>query len=148
MGGLGERYVSGIAIAVAGSGTASAPSGSVAITDQTNNQAGYGPQTAGYRLNTSGAAQALNNGVATTLETWRLSGVTADYEARATAVSGSVSGGTVGSWIALTTSPEWTVTRTVSGTYKEATITVEIRLSASPFTVLDSAQITISAEVY
>lgn len=140
--------MSGIAIAVASSGTAAAPGGSVAITDQVIAQAGYGPQTAGYRLNTSGVAQSLNNGVSATLETWRLSGATADYEAMATAVSGTISSGTVGSWIALTTSPEWSVTRSAPGTYKEATIAVEIRLSASPFTVLDSAQINLSAEVY
>lgn len=140
--------MSGIAIAVAGSGTASAPSGSVAITDQTVMQGGFGTQEAGYRLNTSGVAQALNNGVASTRETWRLSGVTADYEGRATAVSGTVSTGTVGAWLALTTSPEWTVTRSAPGTVKDATITVEIRLAASPFTVLDSALISLSAEVY
>ncbi len=140
--------MSGLAIALAGAGVTSAPTGSVSISDQTVSQYGFGSQTAGYRLHSSGVAQALNNLVATTLETWRLSGASSDYEARAAAVSGSVSSGPVGTWVSLDTSPEWAVNRTVSGTYKEATITVEIRSAASPFTVLASAQITLIAEVY
>lgn len=148
MGCAGECYVSGIAIAIAGSGVTAASGGSAAITDQTIYQAGSGSQTAGYRINTSGAAQSLNNGVAATIETWRLSGASADYEVRASAVSGSVSSGTIGTWLAATTSPEWSVNRTMSGTYKEASITVEIREAIAPFTVLDSALITLIAEVY
>lgn len=140
--------MSGVFLTASAASAASAPSGSAAITDQTIYQAGSGSQTAGYRINTSGAAQSLNNGVAATIETWRLSGASADYEVRASAVSGSVSSGTIGTWLAATTSPEWSVNRTMSGTYKEASITVEIREAIAPFTVLDSALITLIAEVY
>lgn len=66
------------------------------------------------------------------------------YEVRATVESGSVSSGTTGSWLALTSTRTWTVERTSTGV-SEATILVEIRLST---TVLTAARIALYAEAF
>ena len=114
----------GLAIALAGAGVTSALAGSVSISDQTVSQYGLRFADGGhYRLHSSGVAQALNNLVATTLETWRLGGASSDYEARAAIVSGSVSSALLGHGFSLDTSPEWAVNRTVSGTCRRANIT-------------------------
>lgn len=48
------------------------------------------------------------------------------YEIRATATSGTVSTGTVGSWLALSSTRTWTVSRGSVGS-KACTLTIEIR---------------------
>lgn len=69
----------------------------------------------------------------------------ADYECRATVLSGSFTSGTFGSWLALNTTRTWTLVRSTIGT-STASMTLEIR-RASDGTVLDSATINFSAEV-
>ena len=66
------------------------------------------------------------------------------YEVRATVTSGSISSGdATGSWLALTSTRTWTVTRDIVG-LSSATLTIEIRLGT---TVLDTATVTLAAEV-
>lgn len=102
--------------------------------------------TAGYRLNTSGIAEKLENAAYTTLETWLVMGSSGSYEARATLNSGSLTSGTTGSWLALSSSREWTVTDSVFDLNPvEAEILVEIR-NATTLAVIDSATVTLSAE--
>jgi len=77
-----------------------------------------------------------------TSDEWAVSGITAsDYEARATVVSGSVSGGTTGSWLGLGTSRTWERNRTTIGT-SEVVLTIEIRDVATS-TVRATASITL-----
>lgn len=76
-----------------------------------------------------------------TSDLWAVSGITAsDYEARATVSSGSVSGGTTGSWLGLGTSRTWERNRTTIGD-SEVVLTIEIRDVATS-TVRATATIT------
>lgn len=75
-------------------------------------------------------------------ETWRLSGASADYEVRATLTSGSVSSGTTGSWLALSTTREWTRGPTIG--FSHANLTIEIRLTGGA--LLDSAEVSLTQE--
>lgn len=68
-----------------------------------------------------------------------------DFECRATVTSGSLTSGTTGSWLALSTTRSWTVQQSVVGT-KLATMTIEIRRIGET-TVLGSATVSFSAEV-
>ena len=64
---------------------------------------------AGYRLNTSGIAERRQFVTYSTLETWRLSGVSSDFEARVTVLSGALTSGTINTWVSLGSSQEWNV---------------------------------------
>ena len=68
------------------------------------------------------------------------------YEVRATRNSGALSSGTTGTWLALTSTRTWTVTRSVIGT-STANLTIEIRLAGGPGTILASATVSMTAEV-
>lgn len=68
----------------------------------------------------------------------------AAYEARATVNSGSLSSGTTGSWLALSSTRTWTLNQTSVGT-TTCELTVEIR-RASTGEVLDSTIVTLEAE--
>lgn len=99
--------------------------------------------TATYVLSSGGLEQATGQ----TDATWLLQGAAADYEARATVVSGALTSGTTASWLGLGTTRSWTVTRTnnLPG-LDECVLTMEIRAVATG-TVLTSATVTLSAEV-
>jgi hypothetical protein len=64
------------------------------------------------------------------------------FECRMVTVSGTVSTGTVDSWLALSSDRTWTVS--ASGTTKSFTGTLEIREGSG--SVLDSATVTLSAD--
>lgn len=68
---------------------------------------GVGTARAGYRLNTSGAAEKREGGSYTTLETWLPFGTASGYEARVTVTLGTLTSGTSGSWLSLGSSQEW-----------------------------------------
>lgn len=67
------------------------------------------------------------------------------FEVRATVTSGSLSSGTTGSWLALSATRSWTVTRSSLGG-KTCTFTLEVRDAATQ-TVQDTASITLTAIV-
>ena len=70
-----------------------------------------------------------------------------DYEVRATVNSGSVTGDTTGSWLALSSDRSWLVTRTDDGAGTDsANLTIEIR-RAQDQAVLGSAVIILNATV-
>lgn len=113
--------------------------------------------TATFTLNTSGAAQYTtvgNNSVPTQgtgsyAGEWMINPPSSQYEARATVTLGSLSSGTTGTWLALSSSRSWTCTTTIGGgggdSSQLCTLTVEIR-DAATLQVLDSATISLDAE--
>lgn len=137
------------AVVASGSGSGGG-GGSVAITDMAINSMGAGSQTVSYRLNTSGVVERGRNGVYNTLETWKLSGSSSDYEARVTETGGSglTGGSATSTWLGLGTSREWELTETIAGWSSTTYFTVEIRIAAPPNTVLDSAAIEANAIVF
>lgn len=126
--------------------TANAQGIGAQLTDQNVSSTGALSRTAGYRLNTSGIAESLIQAAYTTLETWLLIGASSAYECRATLNSGTLSSGTTGSWLALSSSREWTCVDSISDASPvEANLTIEIR-NASTLVVQDSATVTLYAE--
>lgn len=101
-----------------------------------------------YRLNSSGVEQTYTstNLAYTTVGTWLVSGTNSQFEVRATAVSGTVTSGTMNTWQALSTSREWNVTKTFSSGVKLAVITIEIR-RASTGVIVDTATVDLGAEI-
>lgn len=67
-----------------------------------------------------------------------------DYEAKITMTSGTLSSGTTGSWVALSSTRTWTLNRTTPG-LSTAIGTLEIRKGSGP--TLASSEITWDAEV-
>jgi hypothetical protein len=81
-----------------------------------------------------------------TLEQWLDSAyAAADFEVRATVLSGTTPSGNVGTWNTLSTTRSWTLTRTIIGV-RTCDLLIEIGYAGvnSP---LDSATITITADV-
>lgn len=105
--------------------------------------------TAGFRLDNDFSADSLAGAAYTERYTWKTgSGAAADYEARWTTISGSLSSGTAGTWLGLGTDRVWTRTRTADGIGSDTVVgTVEIREAAAPNTVLATATITLTASV-
>lgn len=68
-----------------------------------------------------------------------------NYECRATLVSGTLTSGTTGSWLALSSDRRWSVTRSSLG-IKSCTFTLEIGLAGAN-TAIKTATITITAQV-
>lgn len=68
-----------------------------------------------------------------------------EYECRVTVNTGTLSGGTSGSWLPLNVTRLWFVTQTIIGT-KQANITLEIRQAAGG-AVLASATFNLTADV-
>lgn len=110
------------------------------VTDPANAQANY-------RLNSNGAIEMYReqDGIYSSIGTWLVIGANSDYEARATVLSGSLSSGTTGSWLALSTTREWARARTTVGT-ASCSFTLEIR-KVSDGQIVDTATITLDAEV-
>jgi hypothetical protein len=80
--------------------------------------------------------------------TWNgSSSVGSSYEVKATATSGTLTSGTTGSWLSLSSNRSWSKTDT---TQNNVAVTVTFRLdirAAGTTTVLDSASITLTANV-
>lgn len=135
--------MSGIHMALMGSSADAV----ISITDQniSYSSGGLTQSTAGYRLNANGQAEANEQNSYSTLEQWCTpTSAASNYEVRATMNYGTLASGTVGSWLALSSSREWTVFASI-GTNEQAGFTVEIRRTGTT-TVLDSATITLEAD--
>lgn len=125
----------------------------LALVGYTDTVLATAPATAGvgYRL-TSGGKEQGGIGTASSIlysdiGDWVIPNGNANlYEARATLNSGAVSSGTTGSWLALSSTQTWTVTRSVVGT-STANLTIEIRLAGGPGTILASATVDMTADV-
>ena len=138
--------MSGIHIALLGSGTDAV----IAITNQTISAYVFSPNTAeaGYRLGADGKVYQNVNGSFTQLQTWCTpTSQASNYEARVTVNSGSTPTGTVGSWVALSSTRDWTISETTSGINNLSNFTVQIRRTGTT-TVLSSATIDLTAGVF
>jgi hypothetical protein len=123
------------------------PGAVIAISNQTINDTTGASRaaTAGYRLTSGGQVQSQINATFAFLEQWCVPAAQAgNYEARVTVTSGSLSTGTAGSWLALTSNQTWTRTASI-GSANTCVFTVEIR-QVGTTTVLDSATITLEAD--
>lgn len=120
----------------------------VSITNQNLINVTFSPtnSTQTYRLNSNGKVYDVKNGTASLIEDWVTpNSAASNYECFVTVTSGTLSSGTSGSWLSLGTTRDWSVTQTAIGV-KTCVFTVDIR-KISTTTVLDSATITIEAEV-
>ena len=121
----------------------------IAITNQTISAGVFSPDTAeaGYRLNSNGKVYKNQNGSLTEIETWCTpTSEASNYEARVTLISGTTPSGSVGTWVALSSTRDWTIQETIPGDTDTSSFTVEIRRTGTT-TVLDSATIDLSATV-
>lgn len=101
--------------------------------------------TAGYRLTSGGQAQSQVNATFTTLEQWCTPTAEAvNYEVLVTVTSGSLSTGTAGSWLALSSTQTWTRTATINN-INTCVFTAQIRRVGTG-TVLATAIITLEAD--
>jgi hypothetical protein len=67
-----------------------------------------------------------------------------DYEVQATLNSGTLTSGTTGSWLALTSNRSWTLTRATVGAADTVDLTIEIRKGSGA--TLASAPVTLEVE--
>lgn len=119
----------------------------IAITDQFVSvvSGGTSAATAGYRLLSNGKVQVTVGSTWTDAEQWCTpTSVSGDYEALVTVTSGTLSSGTAGSWLALSSNREWTRVANVPQ-YQTCEFTVQIRKIGTS-TVLDTATITLEAD--
>ena len=118
----------------------------VNFNDASVTAAGVPSQSAGYRINTNGFVYQVVNGVDTSLGQWVTpSSAGGNYEVFATIVSGSVSSGTTGSWVATSGSPLWTRVAAISGTINTVVLSMQVRATGTG-TVLDTWTVTLEAE--
>jgi hypothetical protein len=68
-----------------------------------------------------------------------------NYEVYATLVSGTLSSGTTGSWVATSGTPLWTRVAVISGTINIVELVMDVRATGTG-TVLDSWSVTLEAE--
>lgn len=131
--------------AFVGIGAGMTPIVAVPNSSVTNIRAAPAIATAGFRMESTGDYSKLVQATYTDLGDWivpkDLAG--AGYECRATLVSGTLSSGTTGSWLALNTNREWTVS--ASSTIQSCSFTLEIR-DASSLVVLSTCTIDLHAE--
>lgn len=122
----------------------------ISITDQNISDFDASAAYAYYILTSSGLVQSSTQGGGTsptTLETWCTpTSQASNYEALVTVTSGSLSGGTSGSWVALSSSRSWYVEEFISGNSNLCIFTVQIRRIGTS-TTLDTATITLEATV-
>lgn len=126
------------------------PAFTAQLTDRTVTASAVSPAdaTAAYKLDLNGSVyEAINNGADNLLETWRLSGTSADFESRATLNSGTLSTGTTGVWQVLSSSSVWTTQNTNDlDSTVSAGLTIEIR-RVSDSVVVASAAVSLVANV-
>lgn len=132
---------------IGGAGTSGG--GGVLLADRGVFDSNGGSASASYRLTSTGDIEQINTlfGVRD-IGDWisPKSGAPGTYEVRADLASGSrpISSGTLGSWLALTSSRTWTLQSSDVGSH-EAQIVVQIRQGS---TVLTSATISFFLEVF
>ena len=106
-----------------------------------------GAQTATYTLESDGdVMSATTDGGSVDAGDWidPKANAPSDYEVQATLVSGTLSTGTTGSWLALSSNRSWTLQRVTVGAATQVTLTIEIRKGSGA--VLASATVTLDAE--
>jgi hypothetical protein len=102
-----------------------------------------------YRLSSNGKVyEVTTSGGSVELETWCTPTAQAsNYEVLATIVSGSLTSGTTGSWLALSTTRDWYLEEYLIENTAVCQFTVQIRRIGTT-TVLDTATIDLSATLF
>ena len=118
----------------------------VDFNDATVFAAGSTSQSAGYRINTNGFVFEVINGTSPSLQQWvSPSSAGGGYEVFVTLTSGSVSSGTIGSWVATSGSPLWTRVAATVGTTQIVELVMQVRATGTG-TVLDTWSVQLEAE--
>ena len=98
-----------------------------------------------YRVNTDGFDYRGDGGTFTSLAQWVTpASIGNGYEVFATIVNGSVSSGTVGSWVATSGSPTWTRNVITVGTTQTVNLSMQVR-AVGTSTVLDTWAVRLEA---
>ena len=108
---------------------------------------GSGSQTATYTLESDGdVVTATTPGGSIDAGDWidPKANAPSDYEVRATLNSGTLTSGTTGSWLALTSNRSWTLTQVTVGVATQVDLTIEIRKGSGA--TLASATVTLDAQ--
>ena len=89
------------------------------------------------------------NGQAASSGTWQAGGTAADYQVRLSKTAGTdTSGSALATWLSCSLNNSWTLSETTNGNATRSfTGTLEIRMAASPNTVLDTATVDLDATV-
>lgn len=104
--------------------------------------------TSGVKVDSDGYIYRLNGATYVQQTQWLLGGTAAEFECRWTNTSGSLSSGSAGTWQTCGSDQGFNITYTSdSPGNNSCTGTLEIRMAASPNTVLASASYTINAIV-
>jgi hypothetical protein len=118
----------------------------VNFNDATVTAAGVPSQSAGYRINTNGFVYQVVNGTDTSLGQWVTpSSAGGNYEVYASLVSGTLSSGTTGSWVATSGSPLWTRVAAIAGTLNIVELVMDVRATGTG-TILDTWSVQLEAE--
>jgi len=108
---------------------------------------GAGNQTATYTLESDGDVLSVTTpGGSVDAGDWidPKASAPSDYEVQATLNAGTLTSGTTGSWLALSSNRSWTLTRATVGTATQVDLTIEIRRGSGA--TLASANVTLDAE--
>lgn len=138
--------MSGIVLGVVGSAGGNDPVSEIALTNQAVIDFNTGTASASYILDNDGKAYAVTSVAGTIeLEQWCTPAANAAlYEAFVTMTYGTLTSGTVGSWVTLGSDRAWTLALGAPGE-DVAGFTVGIRLIGGDGTILTQATIDISA---
>ena len=119
----------------------------IALSGVAVSSVGSGSQTATYTLESDGdVVRATTPLGSSDIGDWidPKASAPSDYEVRATLNSGTLTSGTTGSWLALTSNRSWTLTQATVGAADQVDLTIEIRKGSGA--TLASATVTLDAE--
>lgn len=108
---------------------------------------GSGSQTATYTLESDGDVVTATTPLGSSdIGDWidPKANAPSDYEVQATLNAGTLTSGTTGSWLALTSNRSWTLTQVTVGVAIQVDLTIEIRKGSGA--TLASATVTLDAE--
>lgn len=102
-----------------------------------------------YRVDSDGNVYKSEGGVSTLVHAWRRAGASADYDVRATLVSGTAPGGSAtGAFLNCGSDRAWSQLETFNGySVKECSLLIEISRAGVPSPILASATIPLTATV-
>jgi hypothetical protein len=121
----------------------------IALSNVSVSSIGAGSQTATYTLESDGDVMSDSTIFGPVDEgDWITPKANApsDYEVQATLNAGTLTSGTTGSWLALTSNRSWTLTQATVGAATQVDLTIEIRKGSGA--TLASATITLEAEQF
>lgn len=119
----------------------------ISLSGVTVSSVGSGSQTATYTLESDGDVVRETTPLGSAdIGDWidPKANAPSDYEVQATLNSGTLTSGTTGSWLALTSNRSWTLTQAIVGSATTVDLTIEIRKGSGA--TLASATVTLDAE--